>query len=197
MLSLAVLVLAKVLFSTFLEAWIHLVVVKFFLMEETFPLFQLEKEFPIERIMLALFFRPINLINDLTAEENVELARLNKNCLSAKEALSLMDLSDKFEAYPDELSGGQKQRVSIARAIVKKPTILLCDEPTGALDYQSGKLVLSYLEKLVKEQSQTIVLVTHTRAIGDMADRVIVMRNGQIEDTIINDNPLSADKVNW
>ncbi|MFA6829646.1 MAG: ABC transporter ATP-binding protein [Bacilli bacterium] len=144
-----------------------------------------------------MFFRPINLINDLTAEENVELARLNKNCLSAKEALSLMDLSDKFEAYPDELSGGQKQRVSIARAIVKKPTILLCDEPTGALDYQSGKLVLSYLEKLVKEQSQTIVLVTHTRAIGDMADRVIVMRNGQIEDTIINDNPLSADKVNW
>ena len=99
--------------------------------------------------------------------------------------------------YPSQLSGGQQQRVSIARALAKNPQLLLCDEPTGALDYETGKQILVELERLVRKHGKTVVIVTHTQEIGKMSDRIIKMRNGKITDVLINQNPVSAESIEW
>ena len=114
-----------------------------------------------------------------------------------REMLELVGLGSKIDSYPSEMSGGEQQRVSIARALAKDPRILLCDEPTGALDFETGKQILIALEKLVREHGKTIVIVTHTQEIGRMADRTIRMRSGKIIEETLNDHPVSAEILEW
>lgn len=147
---------------------------------------------------IGFVFQFYNLIADLTVKENVELAAaLVKHPMAAETALEMVGLKNKLNDYPAELSGGEQQRVSIARALAKQTGLMLFDEPTGALEYESGKRILSIMELLVHEYKQTVIMVTHTQAIADMADRVIRMRNGQIIDIKKNPSPISADEVNW
>jgi len=134
------------------------------------------------RNKIGFVFQSYNLISGLTALENVELgAEVCKNHLSAEKMLALVGLKDKSKSFPTQLSGGQQQRVSIARAIAKNPSILLCDEPTGALDDESGINVLTLLEKINSEYKKTIILITHNQSIMQMADKVIFLKNGKIE----------------
>ena len=150
------------------------------------------------RERVGFVFQSFNLIQDLTARENVALtADKSGSALSVEDSLSIVALSEKQDHYPSELSGGEQQRVSIARALAKKSDFLLCDEPTGALDYETGKQVLIKLESLVREYGKTVVLVTHTQEIAAMADRVLRMRNGHIIKETVNDAPVSASLVEW
>lgn len=144
---------------------------------------------------IGFVFQSFNLINELTALENVMLVANNKP--NAIDALMRVGLEAKINQYPSKMSGGQQQRVSIARAIVNKPPILLCDEPTGALDYETGREILVELEKICRNEKRTIVFVTHTREISKMADRTIRMRNGKIEEVEINQEPIKAIDVKW
>ena len=114
-----------------------------------------------------------------------------------EEVFDMVGLKAKMNNYPSQLSGGQQQRISIARALAKNPQLLLCDEPTGALDYETGKQILVELEKLVRKHGKTVVIVTHTQEIGKMSDRIIKMRNGKITNVIINQNPVSAESIEW
>ena len=144
---------------------------------------------------ISFVFQSFNLIGEITALENIMLTAKNKK--AAYEALKKVGLEDKKDKYPSELSGGQQQRISIARALASDSKILFCDEPTGALDYDTGKNILVELEKLVKEEKKTVVIVTHTREIGKMADRVIEMKNGKIINEIVNKEKISAKEVEW
>ena len=147
---------------------------------------------------IGFVFQFYNLVQNLTALENIELGtQICKNPLNAKEALKKVGLEERMDNFPSQMSGGQQQRVSIARAIAKKPKILLCDEPTGALDYQTGKQVLELLEETCRNDQITTIIITHNEAIAAMADRIIKFRNGRAENVIINDNPTSIKNIEW
>lgn len=147
---------------------------------------------------IGFVFQFYNLIPDLTAEENVALAaELVEDPLPVEEALKGVGLLERSRHFPSQLSGGEQQRVSVARALVKKPRFLLCDEPTGALDYQTGKSILGLLERIKREFGSTVVIVTHNTAIAAMAERVIRMRSGEIVEVIVNDNPLPPERIEW
>ena len=147
---------------------------------------------------IGFVFQSFNLIAELTAKENVAMtADAAKGSAIVKEMLELVGLGAKLNSYPTQMSGGEQQRVSIARALAKNPRLLLCDEPTGALDYETGKQILIALEKLVREYGRTVVIVTHTQEIGHMADRVIRMRSGRIIEQYENAEPVSAETMEW
>jgi len=147
---------------------------------------------------VGFVFQFYNLIPDLTAKENVELAaRLVENPLSVAQVLKEVGLEDRMDHFPSQLSGGEQQRVAIARAAVKRPRLLLCDEPTGALDQKIGQVVLGLLERINREQGSTVVIVTHNTPISAMAHRVIRMSSGTIAEIIENKNPLPAERIEW
>ena len=147
---------------------------------------------------LGYVFQLYNLIPDLTVRENVEVgAWLGEKPLNVDELLATLGLSEHAGKLPTQLSGGQQQRTAIGRAIVKNPDLLLCDEPTGALDYETGKHILKELEQLVRVYGKTAVVVTHTKEIGKMADRVIRMRSGEIIAREAIEHPISADEIDW
>ena len=143
-------------------------------------------------------FQFYNLIPNLTALENVELAlQICKNPMDAAEVLTEVGLGERLDNFPAQLSGGEQQRVSIARALAKNPKLLLCDEPTGALDYNTGKSILKLLQDTCREKGMTVILITHNSAIAPMADRVIKIKNGKVSDIIRNDHPVSVETIEW
>lgn len=150
------------------------------------------------RDKVGFVFQFYNLISDLTAYENIELvANISKNPLSVEDALNKVGLLHRKDYYPSQISGGEQQRVAIARALIKKPKLLICDEPTGALDSNTEKQILKYLEKLTKEQKQTTIMATHNQNLAAIANRVIKISNGQIKTIKNNVTPLSVKEVNW
>ena len=150
------------------------------------------------RTKIGFVFQFFNLIPTLTAKENVELAaELVEKPRDTLEVLKQVGLASKADRFPSELSGGEQQRVSIARALVKNPPILLCDEPTGELDNETGKRILSVLRRINKDEDKTVVFVTHNSAIAQMADKVIRLRDGEIHRIEHNENPLDPEKVEW
>jgi len=147
---------------------------------------------------VGFVFQFYNLMPNLTALENVELAtEICPDALSSEQVLAEVGLAERLNNFPAQLSGGEQQRVSIARAVAKNPKLLLCDEPTGALDYEKGKGILALLQKVCKEQKKLVIVVTHNQALKDMADKVIRIKNGQIESVEINDAPKSVMEIEW
>ena len=147
---------------------------------------------------LGFVFQFYNLIQNLTAKENVEIAsQICKEPMDAEEALRSVGLEDRMDNFPSQLSGGEQQRVAIARALAKRPKLLLCDEPTGALDYQTGKNILKLLQETCRKENMTVVLVTHNQAITPMADRVIRVKNSKVESMVINKKLTSIDDIEW
>ena len=147
---------------------------------------------------VGFVFQFYNLVPNLTALENVELASsLVPRSLSPKRVLERVGLGDRLNAFPAQLSGGEQQRVSIARALAKNPKLLLCDEPTGALDYNTGKQILKLLQDTSYETGMTVIIITHNTALTPMADRVVTMRNGKVHRIAINDNPLPVSRIEW
>ncbi len=147
---------------------------------------------------IGFVFQFYNLIQNLTALENVELGvQMCKEYIKPEDALKKVGLSDRMDNFSSQMSGGQQQRVSIARAIARKPKMLLCDEPTGALDYKTGKQILKLLEDTCKKEKITVIIITHNGAIAPMADRVIKFKNGGPEDIIINKEPKTIDEIEW
>ena len=150
------------------------------------------------RYDIGFVFQFYNLIQNLTALENVELAtQICKNPMDAKEALESVGLAERMNNFPSQLSGGEQQRVSIARALAKRPRLLLCDEPTGALDDSTGRNILKLLQLKCREDGITVVLITHNQAITPIADRVIRMGSGKIVSNTVNDNPMNVDDIQW
>lgn len=147
---------------------------------------------------IGFVFQFYNLIQNLTALENVELAtEICKKHLSPKKTLKSVGLNNRMSNFPSQLSGGEQQRVAIARAVAKNPKILLADEPTGALDYTTGKQILKVLEDLSKNAKMTVVIITHNSAIAKMADKIIKFKNGSVEEIIIQKNPLAVEEIEW
>ena len=147
---------------------------------------------------VGFVFQFYNLVQNLTAKENVELAtQISKNSLDVDKTLELVGLEDRKDNFPSQLSGGEQQRVAIARALAKRPKLLLCDEPTGALDYQTGKNILKLLQETCRKENMTVVLVTHNQAITPMADRVIRVKNSKVESMVINKKLTSIDDIEW
>ena len=147
---------------------------------------------------IGFVFQFYNLVQNLTALENVELAvQLCKDHLDPKSILNKVGLKDRINNFPSQLSGGEQQRVAIARAIAKNPKLLLCDEPTGALDYKTGKQILSLLESVSRKDKMTVIIITHNTAIAPMADKVIKFKNGKVEDIIINKKPKKVEDIEW
>ena len=150
------------------------------------------------RFDIGFVFQFYNLVHNLTTKENVELAaHICKNPLDSEKALESVGLSDRKDNFPAQLSGGEQQRVSIARALAKRPGLLLCDEPTGALDYNTGRQILKLLQDTCKKEKMTVVLITHNSAITPMADHVIEMKSGKIVRDIYNENPKSVEEIEW
>ena len=147
---------------------------------------------------IGFVFQFYNLIPNLTALENVELAlQICKDPLDAQEVLRGVGLGDRLYNFPAQLSGGEQQRVSIARALAKNPKLLLCDEPTGALDYNTGKSILKLLQDTCREHGMTVILITHNLAIAPMADRVIQIKNGKVSKITVNDHPVPVETIEW
>lgn len=147
---------------------------------------------------VGFVFQFYNLLPNLTAIENILVAsQITRNPLDAKQVLVQVGLESRMDHFPSQLSGGEQQRVSIARAIAKNPKLLLCDEPTGALDYVTGKKVLKLLQKLCYETKKTIVIITHNSEIAKIANRVIKVHSGEISEIKLNDVPLDVDEVEW
>lgn len=147
---------------------------------------------------IGFVFQFYNLIPNLTALENVELAlQICRNPLNAKDVLEEVGLGQRLGNFPAQLSGGEQQRVSIARALAKNPKLLLCDEPTGALDYQTGKAILKLLQDTCREKGMTVIVITHNLAIAPMADRVIRIKNGRVSDMTLNPNPTPVENIEW
>ena len=147
---------------------------------------------------IGFVFQFYNLVQNLTAKENVELAtQLCSDALNVDEILDKVGLKDRKDNFPSQLSVGEQQRVAIARAIAKNPKLLLCDEPTGALDYKTGKQILKLLQDTCRREKMTVVIITHNTAIAPMADKVIHFKNGTSEKIVINEKPISIDKIEW
>ena len=147
---------------------------------------------------VGFVFQFYNLIGNLTALENVELAnQICRNPLNAEQVLHNVGLGERIKNFPSQLSGGEQQRVAIARALAKNPKLLLCDEPTGALDYQTGKAILQLLQDTGRKTGMTIIIITHNGALTDMADRVIQVRNGTIKSVHLNENPKNISEIEW
>ncbi|MBQ5782011.1 MAG: ABC transporter ATP-binding protein [Oscillospiraceae bacterium] len=147
---------------------------------------------------IGFVFQFYNLVQNLTAFENVELARqICKNPLSGEDVLRMVGLENRQANFPSQLSGGEQQRVAIARAVAKNPKLLLCDEPTGALDYVTGKQVLKVLQDMSVEHNMTVVMITHNAALADMGQKIIKVRSGKIEDVIINSNPKKVEDIEY
>ena len=147
---------------------------------------------------IGFVFQFYNLVPNLTALENVELAmQICKNPLDAKKVLCEVGLEDRMGNFPAQLSGGEQQRVSIARALAKNPKLLLCDEPTGALDYQTGKAILKLLQDMSREKGMTVIVITHNSALTPMADRVIHIKNGTVSAMELNTDPTPVEEIEW
>ena len=150
------------------------------------------------RTKVGFVFQFYNIMASLTARENVELAtEIAKDPLDIDQIMEAVGLKDRAEHFPSQMSGGEQQRVSIARAIAKNPDLLLCDEPTGALDFQTGVTILALLAKINKEMGKTIIVITHNAGIADMADRVFRMRSGEIVEDRSNPAPLPPEEITW
>ena len=147
---------------------------------------------------VGFIFQFYNLMPNLTALENVEIAvEICKDHLDPKEILTEVGLEERLNNFPAQLSGGEQQRVSIARAMAKNPKLLLCDEPTGALDYNTGKKILKLLYEVSKQRNRLVIVVTHNSALKDMADKVIYIKSGKIEKIVENEHPLPIDEIEW
>lgn len=147
---------------------------------------------------IGFVFQFYNLVQNLTAKENVELAtQICSDALNINEILDKVGLTNRKDNFPSQLSGGEQQRVAIARAIAKNPKLLLCDEPTGALDYKTGKSILKLLQNMSKKEKMTVIIITHNGAIAPMADKVIHFKNGTAEEIVENKNPISIDDIEW
>ena len=147
---------------------------------------------------IGFVFQFYNLMPNLTALENVEIAaQICDDPLNAKEILKIVGLEERMNNFPSQLSGGEQQRVSIARAVAKNPTLLLCDEPTGALDYVTGKSILKLLRDVNRGYRKTVMIITHNSPIAQMADKVVKIKNGKVEDVIINENPVPVERIEW
>lgn len=147
---------------------------------------------------VGFVFQFYNLVPNLTAKENVELAsEIVKDALDATEVLQSVGLGERIDNFPAQLSGGEQQRVAIARAVAKNPKLLLCDEPTGALDYHTGKQVLKILQDMVRKEGATVVIVTHNQALAPIADRVIHMHDSKIRDVVMNPNPQNIETLEY
>lgn len=150
------------------------------------------------RFDTGFVFQFYNLIQNLTALENVEMAaQICEDPADAVETLEKVGLKDRMNNFPSQLSGGEQQRVAIARALAKQPKLLLCDEPTGALDYKTGKNILKLLQETCRREGMTVILITHNSAITPIGDRVIHMKNGKVEQMIIQDNPADVETIEW
>lgn len=150
------------------------------------------------RDMIGFIFQSYNLIPNLTVKENIELCqKLGDKSIDIDQLINLLGLEEHKNKFPRHLSGGQQQRTAIARAVIKNPKLLLCDEPTGALDYETSKDTLRLLETIRKKYGTTILMVTHNEAIGKMADKIFKISGGKIAKEIVVDNPLSADEIEW
>ena len=147
---------------------------------------------------IGFVFQFYNLVQNLTAVENVELAtQICKDSLDPKEVLEKVGLKDRMKNFPSQLSGGEQQRVAISRAIAKNPKLLLCDEPTGALDYNTWKQILKLLQDTCRKENMTVIIITHNTAIAPMADKVIYFKNGTAENIKINENPMPIENIEW
>jgi putative ABC transport system ATP-binding protein len=147
---------------------------------------------------IGFVFQFYNLVQNLNAIENVELAvEICKNPMDPVEILENVGLKDRMKNFPSQLSGGEQQRVSIARALSKNPKLLLCDEPTGALDYNTGKSILKLLSDTSKKQGMTVIVITHNSALTPIADKIITVKNGKVESVVKNSNPMSIEKLEW
>lgn len=147
---------------------------------------------------IGFVFQFYNLVQNLTTLENIELTnQICKDTLPAAEVLASVGLEERINNFPAQLSGGEQQRVAIARALAKKPKLLLCDEPTGALDSKTGQKVLAVLQEACKKYGMTVIIITHNSAIAGLANRIIKMRNGTITEIIINEHPLGIKELNW
>ena len=147
---------------------------------------------------VGFVFQFYNLVGNLTAHENVELAnQICKNPLDASQILCDVGLESRMDNFPSQLSGGEQQRVAIARALAKNPKLLLCDEPTGALDYQTGKAILQLLQDMGKKTGMTVIIITHNGALTAMADRVIKVRSGTVTSVTKNENPQDISQIEW
>ena len=147
---------------------------------------------------IGFVFQFYNLVPNLTALENVELAlQICRDPLDARKVMEEVGLGDRLNNFPAQLSGGEQQRVSIARALAKNHKLLLCDEPTGALDYNTGKAILKLLQNMCRERGMTVIVITHNQAIAPMADRLIHIKNGQVSQMELNEHPVSIDDIEW
>lgn len=150
------------------------------------------------RYDVGFVFQFYNLVQNLTARENLELAtQISNNALDIDKTLELVGLSHRKDNFPSQLSGGEQQRVSIARAIAKNPKLLLCDEPTGALDYNTGKQILKTLQDTCRKMKTTVIVITHNSAIAQMADRIIKINDAKVRSMELNNNPLSVEDIEW
>ena len=150
------------------------------------------------RYDIGFVFQFYNLVQNLTAKENVELAtQIWKYPLNIDEIMEAVGLQDRKNNFPAQLSGGEQQRVAIARALAKNPKILLCDEPTGALDYNTGKSILKLLQDMCRTMEMTVIIITHNLALTPMGDKVIRVKNGKIESVVINENPTPVERIEW
>lgn len=147
---------------------------------------------------IGFVFQFYNLVQNITAVENVELAtQICKDHLDAREVLEKVGLKDRMNNFPSQLSGGEQQRVAIARAIAKNPKLLLCDEPTGALDYVTGKQILKLLQDTCRKENMTVIIITHNTAITPMADKIIRFKSGTVSSIEINENPVPIENIEW
>ena len=150
------------------------------------------------RYDIGFVFQFYNLVQILTAKENVELAtQICKDPLDIDEVMEAVGLGDRKNNFPAQLSGGEQQRVAIARALAKNPKLLLCDEPTGALDYNTGKSILKLLQDTCRKMNMTVIIITHNLALTPMGDKVIKVKNGKIESVVVNDNPTPVERIEW
>lgn len=150
------------------------------------------------RYDIGFVFQFYNLVQNLTARENVELAaQICKNPIPADEVLVEVGLGERLSNFPAQLSGGEQQRVAIARALAKRPKLLLCDEPTGALDYATGKNILKLLQDTCRKNNMTVIVITHNQAITPMADRVIKMKNSRVKEMTLNAEPVPVERIEW
>ena len=150
------------------------------------------------RDAIGFVFQFYNLVQNLTAKENVELAaQICKEPLDAELVLEEVGLTARKDNFPSQLSGGEQQRVAIARALAKNPKLLLCDEPTGALDYQTGKAILKLLQDTCREKGMTVIVITHNSALAPMADRIIKIKNGRVSSMRLNEHPIPVEEIEW